>query len=531
MLAVAVAGAQTPSPPDPLGSVVALPMSPGAVALLLPHAGQPAAVERIGKALADPRPDVRAVAARVAFTTRHAGLAPALGSALAAETHPVAGAEMVRALSLILGARSDDAVAAALPRLDARARSAWIETLGRSRGAELFAQLAHLPDLPSVGRALGAVAAVQPDAAATAFAPLPTTPAILPAYLALVDAARRPHAELPPWPILAAGLSTPGRARVATLILLVDARASGRSLPPQADAALRDLASGDADLAAAHVYAELVTRRKKSGRSLAPHIGRIETRSVSGRFFYEPAFRNVTAEEAAAIARIVPGYTPPEGSGDARAEARPVVPIEEPGESLTRLPRPLSTALLKDLHRLTGCQPSPGRVALVDVRYRPTGQVRGVTLADRTTGDCAQLASILGALEVAPGFLPVADARVDRIVVGLRPSDLECEREPADMQVLPLRLDGPVTAPVKTRTVAPVYPRVAIERRLQGVVLIEAVVPRTGCVADAHVTRRLDPALDVAALAAVGEWRYTPGVLNGEPVPVVMAVTVNFTLQ
>jgi protein TonB len=39
------------------------------------------------------------------------------------------------------------------------------------------------------------------------------------------------------------------------------------------------------------------------------------------------------------------------------------------------------------------------------------------------------------------------------------------------------------------------------------------------------------PLLDDAAVAAVRQWRFTPALLNGEPVPVVMTVTVNFKLQ
>ena len=39
------------------------------------------------------------------------------------------------------------------------------------------------------------------------------------------------------------------------------------------------------------------------------------------------------------------------------------------------------------------------------------------------------------------------------------------------------------------------------------------------------------PVLDQAAVDAVQQWRYTPGLLNGQAVPVVMTVTVNFRLQ
>ena len=39
------------------------------------------------------------------------------------------------------------------------------------------------------------------------------------------------------------------------------------------------------------------------------------------------------------------------------------------------------------------------------------------------------------------------------------------------------------------------------------------------------------PLLDEAAITAVKQWQYTPTLLNGVPVPVIMTVTVNFTLQ
>ena len=123
--ALASPGAQSPQPSEALASLLALPISPGAIALLLPHTSSSAAVERISVALAHDLPDVRAVAARVAFTTRHAALAPALVRALATETHPVAGTEEVRALWLIQGERADATIEAALPRLDSRAAGVW----------------------------------------------------------------------------------------------------------------------------------------------------------------------------------------------------------------------------------------------------------------------------------------------------------------------------------------------------------------------------------------------------------------------
>ena len=80
------------------------------------------------------------------------------------------------------------------------------------------------------------------------------------------------------------------------------------------------------------------------------------------------------------------------------------------------------------------------------------------------------------------------------------------------------------------RTSIPVYPPIAQSARVQGVVIIEATIGPDGRVKDAKVLRSI-PLLDQAALDAVKQWQFTPTLLNGVPVPVIMTVTVNFTLQ
>ena len=60
--------------------------------------------------------------------------------------------------------------------------------------------------------------------------------------------------------------------------------------------------------------------------------------------------------------------------------------------------------------------------------------------------------------------------------------------------------------------------------------ILETVIGTTGAVEDVRVLRSV-PLLDDAAITAVRQWRYTPTLLNDVPVPVVMTVTVNFTLQ
>lgn len=94
----------------------------------------------------------------------------------------------------------------------------------------------------------------------------------------------------------------------------------------------------------------------------------------------------------------------------------------------------------------------------------------------------------------------------------------------------PLRVGGAVGTPTKIRHVSPVYPADAIAAGIQGVVIIEAVIDESGGVSSARVLRQV-PGLDEAALEAVRQWQFTPTLVDGAAVRVVMTVTINFTTQ
>ena len=59
--------------------------------------------------------------------------------------------------------------------------------------------------------------------------------------------------------------------------------------------------------------------------------------------------------------------------------------------------------------------------------------------------------------------------------------------------------------------------------------IIEATIDEQGNVTDTQLLRSI-PLLDEAALVAVRQWKFSPTLLNGAPVSIVMTVTVNFTL-
>jgi protein TonB len=94
----------------------------------------------------------------------------------------------------------------------------------------------------------------------------------------------------------------------------------------------------------------------------------------------------------------------------------------------------------------------------------------------------------------------------------------------------PVHIGGDIKPPVKIKEMKLLYPAIALTTRVQGVVIIEATIGPDGTVQAARVLRSI-PLLDQAALDAVRQWQYTATLLNGVPVPVIMTVTVNFTLQ
>ena len=94
-----------------------------------------------------------------------------------------------------------------------------------------------------------------------------------------------------------------------------------------------------------------------------------------------------------------------------------------------------------------------------------------------------------------------------------------------------LHVGGDVKAPVAITRVEPEYTELARKARIEGIVIIEAIIDPSGNVTDARVLKPLPLGLDQAALDAVKRWKFKPGTLNGQPVPVIYNLTVNFRLQ
>ena len=94
----------------------------------------------------------------------------------------------------------------------------------------------------------------------------------------------------------------------------------------------------------------------------------------------------------------------------------------------------------------------------------------------------------------------------------------------------PLRVGGNVKAPVAINRAKPDYTDAARKAKVNGTVVVEAIIDTNGNVQDVRVIKGLPFGLSAEAEEAVKKWKFKPGTLNGEPVSVIFNLTVTFTL-
>lgn len=95
------------------------------------------------------------------------------------------------------------------------------------------------------------------------------------------------------------------------------------------------------------------------------------------------------------------------------------------------------------------------------------------------------------------------------------------------LSATPVRVTGDIKPPTKTKDVRPAYPRLARLARAKGVVVLDVTIDPSGKVHEPIVLQSI-PMFDEAAIDAVAQWEYTPTLMNGVAVPVIMTVPVSF---
>lgn len=163
----------------------------------------------------------------------------------------------------------------------------------------------------------------------------------------------------------------------------------------------------------------------------------------------------------------------------------------------------------------------------------PVARARPAAVAHANAGPPVVAPDTIG-VESGVVFEPgdVETTGLDSMIGGFDAGTVGVETAPAPVVAphAPVVVGGHIKAPTRIKYVAPVYPDIAQRARVQGVVIIEAVIGVDGQVEQARI-RRSQPLLDEAALTAVRAWEYTPTLLNGRPTAVIMTVTVMFSLK
>ena len=136
-----------------------------------------------------------------------------------------------------------------------------------------------------------------------------------------------------------------------------------------------------------------------------------------------------------------------------------------------------------------------------------------------------------GVLEGVPGgVVGGVSSGVSGEMLNSAPSVPALAKSPVPTPVKRMRIASRVAEANLIHDVAPQYPSEAGRARIEGTVVLMAVIGTDGSVEDVRVESGL-PILAQAAIDAVRQWRYKPYMIDGEPVEVDSRITINFNLS
>jgi TonB family protein len=222
--------------------------------------------------------------------------------------------------------------------------------------------------------------------------------------------------------------------------------------------------------------------------------------------------------------------------GVRRALDAPARPAAAQPAVTSRIPGGYPPGLVTDVMKVAGCAgQSKEDFHGGEVEYGPEGRPRRVALLPPGRHSVGCVDAVTALLLLALGSASDrSSGQPQLVVVPLAPDSFACMGEPVFPEERPggsQRVGGHIQEPKKVKNVAPWYPPAAMAERVQGIVVLEATIAASGCVASVRTLRSADRRLEVVSLLTSALWRYTPTLLDGKPVPAIMTITVNFRLR
>lgn len=187
--------------------------------------------------------------------------------------------------------------------------------------------------------------------------------------------------------------------------------------------------------------------------------------------------------------------------------------------------------LLDSVIKAAGCKISDKpRFGFARISFGPQGRLSSVEI-DRSdlSNQCKDALTALVLSEVQDAEEPLVSGERQWVMVPFGREFLACSNHPDD-EALRMGESG-IVAPRKIKDKRPDFPASALQQRRGGVVVVESLISSRGCVKGLRVLKSAGLDLDVAGLLAITQWQFEPARRGGQPIPVRMTVTVNFTIQ
>lgn len=521
-----------PAAADDLDALLARPMSPGTLALLIPHAKDPRVEGRWRAGLADAAPEVRSTAARLLFVNGIASAAPDLVKVLATDTDSTVAVEAAHALLVMGQGAVDEAVVAAALRLespdlalalaDARGPDA-IGHLGRLR-ALTFSEADQVRFLSALTRRADLnLDRITEVALAAADADL---------WRGVLDLAHRENLGIPLTRVTSA-LRSPSSATRAfawwhiAVLAATDGLQKDHGLDLARDPALVDLPP---NLAFGREVAERAMTRTKPGRpaSLTPrqYRDRLDIPGFAAMRLGGALYPRLHPAERETLGVVK------HGSVDySKRRTAPLAPDYPILRSVAGLP----PGYVADVLAQTGCRPSPPvELAAAVVGYSARRHLQELHWTRATlTPPCAQAARAILAAALLPAPAFTGPGKPHWVVLPMSQEFLQCLAGPSREPKAKVEAVGQkgIVPPRKLRDVRPGFPAAALKQRREALVVLQAGISPAGCVDRASVLQGGGTDFDLEALRAVTGWAFTPTLLNGQPVPVEMTITVDFSVR